>query len=165
MFFGMVARLAMLAITHYYTNYHDIQSLSGTLTLYLCQIQIQWSVFIIQNLTAMKIAIPTNDGLTVSSEFGHAKGFLVMSLELGEIIQEEMRWNKLSDIICSSDGIFSIISDCQAVMVENMGPSFLKIAARHNKEIIRTHEPIITNAYIHYLENTLRKETNTCCCP
>jgi predicted Fe-Mo cluster-binding NifX family protein len=113
----------------------------------------------------MKIAIPTNDGLTLSPDFGQAKGFLILTLGLGEIIQEEMRWNKLSDMLCSSGGFLEPVSDCQVIMVNNIGPTFKELLSGQKKEIIHTRESIITNAYVHYLENTLSKETNTCCCP
>jgi len=113
----------------------------------------------------MKIAIPTNDGLTLSPEFGQAKGFLVLTLELGTLINEEIRWNLLSDLLCSSDGILNPIADCQVVLVNNIGPLFSKLVSAQKKEIVRTEESIITNAYNHYLNTTLYNETNTCCCP
>jgi hypothetical protein len=113
----------------------------------------------------MKIAIPTNDGLTISPDFGQAKGYLVLTLQLGEIVEEEMRWNRLSDILCSDDGLLHPINDCQVALVNDIGPAFARLVTGQKTEIIRTGETIITNAYVHYLENILRKEANTCCCP
>jgi hypothetical protein len=113
----------------------------------------------------MKIAIPTNDGLTLTPDFGQARGFLILTTELGEITREEMRWNKLSDILCSPDGLLTPICDCQTVLVNEIGTALSGLVAGQQMEIVRTHESIITNAYVHYLENTLRKEANTCCCP
>jgi hypothetical protein len=113
----------------------------------------------------MKIAIPTNDGLTLSPDFGQTKGFLILTIELGEIIKEEMRWNKLSDILCSPEGYLTPINDCGVVMVNNIGPVFRGLLIGKEKEIVFTSETIITNAYVHFLENTLRKEANNCCCP
>ena len=113
----------------------------------------------------MKIAIPTNDGLSISPDFGQAKGFLIVTSELGEITNEELRWNKLSDILCSGDGFLTHVSDCQVIMVNHIGTTFSGLLNGEKKEIVRTEETIITNAYIRYLENTMRKEANTCCCP
>lgn len=113
----------------------------------------------------MKIAIPTNDGLTLSADFGQAKGFLILTSELGEITGEELKWNRLSDTLCSSDGFLTPILDCDAVIVREIGPTNKRLVEEQNIEIIRTSESIITNAWVHYLENTLRKEANTCCCP
>lgn len=113
----------------------------------------------------MKIGIPTNDGLTLSPDFGEAKGFLILTIELGEIVKEEMRWNKLSIILCSPEGYLHHIHDCQAVMLMNIGDTYKDILTGRQKEIIRTREPIITNAWFHYLGSILHKEANTLCCP
>lgn len=113
----------------------------------------------------MKIAIPTNDGLIICPDFGQAKGFLILTFELGEITCEEMKWNRLSDTLCSPNGFLTHIMECNAVMVNNIGVTYDKLVKGQNKEIIHTRESIITNAWVHYLENTLQKEANTCCCP
>jgi predicted Fe-Mo cluster-binding NifX family protein len=113
----------------------------------------------------MKIAIPTNDGLSLCNDFGQAKGFLVLTVQLGEITREELRWNKLSDILCSPDGLLVNCHDCDAVMANRIGAGLSNLLAQKHTEIIKTTEEIITNAYIHYLDDSSRKEVNTCCCP
>ena len=113
----------------------------------------------------MKIAIPTNDGLTLSPDFGQAKGFLVLTLELGKITREEMRWNKLSEVLCSPEGFLNHLHDCRAVLVSAIGPTYKGLLERQETEIVRTKESIITNAYLNYRETILRKDSNTCCCP
>jgi len=40
---------------------------------------------------SLKIAIPTNDGTTISRHFGQAKAFLIVTLADGEIIEQELR--------------------------------------------------------------------------
>jgi hypothetical protein len=112
----------------------------------------------------MKIAIPTNDGLTLNPQFGQAKGFLILTLELGEITAEEMKWNT-SGGICATDDFLGPITDCGAVLVNNISPAFSNLIFGQNKDIIHTKESIITNACIHYIQNDLSRETNTCCCP
>ena len=109
----------------------------------------------------MKIAIPTNDGLTITPDFGKAKGFLILTVELGEITREEMRWNSLNP----SDEFLAPINDCGAFIVNDIDPVFHGILSARQKEVIRTRELFITNAYVHFLENRLHKEANTCCCP
>ncbi|MCX6305211.1 MAG: hypothetical protein NT040_09590 [Bacteroidetes bacterium] len=113
----------------------------------------------------MKIAIPSNDGLMLCHDFGHSRGFLVLTVELGEIIREEMRWNKLSDILCSDDGLLAPIHDCQIVLADAIGNSSKALLAGKNIAVTHTSESIITNAFLQYKENTLRREANTCCCP
>lgn len=39
----------------------------------------------------IKIAIPTNDGKTISRHFGQARAFLIVTLENGEITDRELR--------------------------------------------------------------------------
>ncbi len=39
----------------------------------------------------IKIAIPTDDGITISRHFGQAKAFLIVTLEEGEITGQELR--------------------------------------------------------------------------
>jgi predicted Fe-Mo cluster-binding NifX family protein len=38
-----------------------------------------------------KIAIPTDDGETISRHFGQARAFLIVTLDNGEIIEQELR--------------------------------------------------------------------------
>jgi predicted Fe-Mo cluster-binding NifX family protein len=113
----------------------------------------------------MKIAVPTNDGLRMCPDFGQAGGYLVVNLELGEITQEEIRWNNLSDASLPSGGSIGSITDCQAVMADRITPEIVKSLSERHMEIISTHDPIITNAFVHYLEGDYRREANTCCCP
>ena len=40
---------------------------------------------------AIKIAIPTDDGITISRHFGQAKAFLIVTLDNGEITEQELR--------------------------------------------------------------------------
>ncbi len=40
---------------------------------------------------SIKIAIPTDDGVTISRHFGQARAFLVVTMEEGEIIDQELR--------------------------------------------------------------------------
>ena len=39
----------------------------------------------------IKIAIPTDDGTTISRHFGRAKAFLIVTLENNEIVDQELR--------------------------------------------------------------------------
>ena|ERR1035438_164649 len=113
----------------------------------------------------MKIAITTNDGLTVAQQFSSAKGFLVMTIQLGEIVQQEMRWNSANETSGSDDAPDSNLRDCDTVIVHNKGvnPKIYRLSLQ--KEIIDTDETIISKALMKYLSKSLLKETNVCCCP
>jgi predicted Fe-Mo cluster-binding NifX family protein len=43
----------------------------------------------------MKIAIPTNDGYTISPHFGRSAGFLIVETEDGRIVSAELRRNTM----------------------------------------------------------------------
>jgi hypothetical protein len=121
--------------------------------------------FVFLNCTNMKIAIPSNDGLTICPEFGQARGFLVLTSELGEITGEEMRWNISGNPISQNNEFPEPACDCQVVMVNAIGADDRDLLLRNKKEIVHTSEQIITNAWVHYLETILRREANSCCCP
>ncbi|MEI7500561.1 MAG: hypothetical protein WCK84_08935 [Bacteroidota bacterium] len=113
----------------------------------------------------MKIAIPTHDGLNITPIFEQAKGTLVISLQSGEIIQEEMRWNKLSEILNSPEGIFYNVSDCDTLLVNNISERFDKILTEMGKKVYPVKESIITSAFMHFMQEEVNRESNYCCCP
>jgi len=113
----------------------------------------------------MKIAIPTDDAIMLSAHVNNPKGYLVLTVEGGEIINEELRWNKLSDILTSDNGIFHNLMDCSAVMVNITSKNIDEYFQAKNIEIITTREVIITKVILDYLEVTMLRESNLCCSP
>lgn len=111
----------------------------------------------------MKIAIPTNDGLHIADDEFSAKGFHVFSVELGEIIDEELRWNMINEIGSIENKTFDTINDCSVILVKNS----IVISERDAGGMIRipVDETIITKIIWHYLSEVLMHEANTCCCP
>jgi predicted Fe-Mo cluster-binding NifX family protein len=81
----------------------------------------------------MKIAIPTNDGISISEHFGRSKGFLVLEVVSGKIRKRELRENGMvhshaqgecdshSHGTHSHAGILSALHDCQLVLCLGMG--------------------------------------------
>jgi hypothetical protein len=113
----------------------------------------------------MKIAIPTNDGLTVASQLSPVKGFLVMTIYLGEIMNQEMRWINANGNVADEEKILSYLADCDRVLVREITGRQKEILLSDSREIIPTGETIITKAILSFLDLSLRKETNSCCCP
>jgi predicted Fe-Mo cluster-binding NifX family protein len=113
----------------------------------------------------MRIAIPTKDGLTINEHLSPAKGFLILTIQLGEVVQQEMRWNLQNEMITSDEGTYYNLADCEKVIVRELSFDQLKYLQSHNKEVIKTEETIITKVLMQYLNSTMQKETNTCCCP
>jgi len=112
----------------------------------------------------MKIAIPTNDGIYVAPDFELAKGYMIVTLALGEIVHEDLRW-KSNAAGTDTNQLSSAVSDCSLVLARRIDPSGEKTVQDRNITIIQTTDEIITNAIMHYLEFEYREAANTCCCP
>ncbi len=113
----------------------------------------------------MKIAIPTEDGLTISQNFATAKEYLVSTIKLGEIVFQEVRLNPPGEIRASLERNYHGIEDCEKVIVREIDPKEMVYLKNHEKEIIKTREANITAALIKFLDFSAHEETNTCCCP
>jgi predicted Fe-Mo cluster-binding NifX family protein len=113
----------------------------------------------------MKIAIPTDDGLILSPELTTTKGFLVIALNLGEIVTEELRWTQFNGDGEDRSDLFARISDCGIVMALKISEEQKLALHAKNMEIFLTRETIITKAVMNFLNTSLQMETNTCCCP
>jgi len=113
----------------------------------------------------MKIAIPTEDGFTVNQHFTPARGFLVSTIQFGEVVKQEMRWNPDSKIMTSEDRSYQNLFDCEKVIVREIDINQCNYLQLQKKEVIKTEETIITNVLMQYLSTSLQKEANTCCSP
>ncbi len=111
----------------------------------------------------MKIAVPTHDGLMIAPLYEHSSGFLVFTVELGEIMQEELRWN--NDMPDQSKPLYYQIADCTHVIVNNIGEPSCTSLLNHGITCLKTGEKIITNAAFRFLSEEIRKASDTYCCP
>jgi predicted Fe-Mo cluster-binding NifX family protein len=82
----------------------------------------------------MRIAVPTNDGVTLSEHFGRSAAFLIFELENGRITKRETRPNRAhhaaADGEChhggggerhSHAGILTVLAGCDVVLWGGMG--------------------------------------------
>jgi predicted Fe-Mo cluster-binding NifX family protein len=113
----------------------------------------------------MKIAIPTHDGITVAPVFRQARGFLVCTVELGQIIQEEIRWNLLSERMTTEDGFYYNLKDCSLIIGKTICDQSVKKFNSDNKKVIITEENLITKILIRYRDEELVRESNITCYP
>jgi hypothetical protein len=113
----------------------------------------------------MKIAIPTDDGIMLSANAKNPKGYLILQVAGGEIINEELRWNKSAEILAADNEILSKIVDCSVIIVNSALNGFREYYESKQIEIITTREVIITRIIMEYLNVTLLRESNTCCSP
>jgi len=86
-------------------------------------------------MRVMRVAVPTNDGKSISEHFGRSAAFLVFEIENGQIKSREMRTNAMQHSHGKGDcdhgpegrgqhnhaGILSSLSDCDAVICTGMG--------------------------------------------
>jgi len=113
----------------------------------------------------MKAAIPTNDGIMMAASFEQARGFLVLNIELGKVVKEELIWNKAGYIADSPENYLTLINDCSAVFADIIGDSLKNILNKKGIALIQSRDSIITNAIVHYLEHEGSKAADYCCCP
>jgi len=112
----------------------------------------------------MKAAIPTNDGLIMASSFEDAKGFLVLNIELGKVIQEEMIESKPGRN-STAGNVFDLLKDCTSILTGNITDASKSILEKRNISVIASHDNIITNVIMNYLEHEVGKIADNCCCP
>src|ERR1035437_10893411 len=60
----------------------------------------------------LKIAIPSDDGVTVKTSLCSSRGYVVATIISGVIVHQEMRWNLLSEIMTACDGRYYNLHDC-----------------------------------------------------
>ena len=113
----------------------------------------------------MKIAIPTDDGFMINQQFTTAKGFLVSTIQFGEVVEQEMRWNLNNEIPTSEDESYKTLVDCDKVIVREIEFNQSNFLQLQKKEVIKTEETIVTKVLMQYLQTVMQKESDTCCCP
>ncbi|MCX6250894.1 MAG: hypothetical protein NTX61_09085 [Bacteroidetes bacterium] len=103
----------------------------------------------------IKIAIPTDDGSIVRQEFRGSRAFWVATIKAGKIVRQELRWNLLSEILTSEYGFFYNLTDCDVVIVNEIGPRHSELLQEIKKMIVRTKQTEISKALNTYLTNIL----------
>ena len=76
----------------------------------------------------MHIAVPTNDGVSISGHFGRSAAFLVFGIENGQVVSREARPNAAACGDGSGDhgthshaGILDVLAGCDIVICGGMG--------------------------------------------
>lgn len=113
----------------------------------------------------MKIAIPTDDGITISQHFGQAVYFKVLSLENNQVVSVEIR-KKATHIHGTppADGMhpgammIESISDCQVIISGGMGSPVYNRAIAAGLKVILTRQPDIDMAVRDFLAGKLESD-------
>ncbi len=101
----------------------------------------------------MKIAIPTDDGLIIMPQCRCSRGFQVATVKSGKIINQELRWNLLSEILTSEDGLFYNLCDCDVVIVNEISEKNSENLKAKKKKIVETDETNVAKAFINFLND------------
>ena len=113
----------------------------------------------------MKIAIPTKDDIHIVNDLDEATGFMVFTIQFGDILEEEFRSIKSSQPKINGSAISDIIHDCSVLFTSESIEKKNKINGNLGNRVIKTGETNITKIVINYLNSTLIRESNTLCCP
>ena len=112
----------------------------------------------------MKIAIPTNDAINIHDPFDSVKGFVVFTLQFGEITEEEYRQPSINDSQTNWN-MLGLLNDCTHLIVSAPAEQALFIHGKDKPKVITTMETNITKIILNFMNESHRHESNTCCCP
>lgn len=115
---------------------------------------------------SLKIAIPTDDGETISSHFGQAIEFRVITLENNQVIHSELRPkashrhgdHSQTPGIHPGQQMVEAISDCQVLICGGMGTPAYNRARNAGLQVILTSLPSIQAALQAFAAGNLAHE-------
>jgi len=125
----------------------------------------------------MKIAIPSDDKVTLSQHFGRTQGFMIYHTENNQITGEEYRLNNFtghalghhhdhehqSDHMHHSHGrILGALQDCEVVIAGGMGPRLYEDLTGSGKEVYISRQSEVRKAVELFLANELRSDKEAC---
>ncbi len=128
----------------------------------------------------MKIAIPSNDNISVSQHFGRSKGFTVCEIEDNKVVDRKHIANTFThhaqgghhehdhhhehgNSAHSHEGIFKAIGDCDLVIAGGMGRRLYNDFAERNIQVYVTRETNVTKALEIFLQGNLDNNPDKCC--
>lgn len=114
--------------------------------------------------TKMKIAIPTIDKINIAEKFDEAAFLKIISVEYGKISYEIF---VSVPSLKNTDNLerMEIFNNCSEVIVNDISASARKFFDIKKIKLIKATDTIITNIEIAYINELIRKESDTCCCP
>jgi len=118
----------------------------------------------------MKIAVPTDDIITVSDSLINARWIKIFTFQSEYVTGESILKNPRNENGNSTSFQFfthlgDLLSDCDAIIVHENDPVDSEILAKNQLHEVRTREEIITNAVIGYNARIVSYNSNRCCSP
>jgi predicted Fe-Mo cluster-binding NifX family protein len=123
----------------------------------------------------MKIAIPSNDNISVSAHFGRSRGFIVFDTTQQKILTDVYRENFVTGHMTgqhtehsgehshSHSGILDLLQDCEIIIAGGMGQRLYSDFMSANKKIFVTRESDARQAVKLFLGNQLDNNPDSCC--
>jgi predicted Fe-Mo cluster-binding NifX family protein len=131
----------------------------------------------------MRIAVASDDGISIAGHFGRCAGFLIFDVENGDASKFEYRINSFGhhqhgqhehehghDHVHgeghhSHDGFIGALADCQAVICRGMGRGAVDaLAANGIKPAITAENISAQDAAKLYAQGDLKASTDSTCC-
>ena len=109
----------------------------------------------------MKIAIESNDGVTIKSPFLPTTGYIIYDVDESEIISTEYRERRDKKKRINGDKIFvsntthSLLNDCSAIISRGMDRSNLDIFKKEGKDVFITFKTSTKDAVRVYMREQL----------
>ncbi|MFH1014266.1 MAG: NifB/NifX family molybdenum-iron cluster-binding protein [Thermoplasmatota archaeon] len=107
----------------------------------------------------MKIAIASDDKITISEHFGKALGFMVFEVDGKVILKQEYRENIGKSTgechSCNHETMINTIKDCDVVISCGMGQSIYHDLLINNIQAMITEETIVKEAVTQFLKHHL----------
>ena len=109
----------------------------------------------------MKIAIESNDGVTIKSPFLPTTGYIVYDVDESEIISTEYRENSQRKKRASGNKVFvsgnihSLLNDCSTIISRGMDRSNLDIFKKEGKDVFITFKTSSKDAVRIYIREQL----------
>lgn len=125
----------------------------------------------------MKIAVPTNDGISISAHFGRSAAFLIFETENGQIKGTESKKNSTTHTHAQGacdhhaaepthdhhDGILATLEGCEMVICAGMGQRAADALKGRGIQIRFTSIPSAEDAVSAHLAGKLIPATETFC--
>lgn len=127
----------------------------------------------------MKIAVPSEDKISIARHFGRANGFIIFEIENNEIKEKEYRKNSFTGHMQglhvahqnnhehghhhSHEGILSGLADCEVIIAGGMGRRAFNDLDKAGKKIFVTKLSNAEEAIQSYLANELEHNDGSFC--
>ena len=125
----------------------------------------------------MKIAVPTNDGATISEHFGRSANFLIFEIENGQIKSRELKTNGMEHShaqgACdhqsaeskphSHAGILAALEGCGLVICAGMGQRAAEALRSCGTQIVVAPPASAEETVVAYLAGKLTPQTERFC--